>query len=117
MNIKKDVSPLMETKEKVTEEYQFPKKVNTNIIQLNHYVIRSLEDFQEKSRRRSGDGEQKQLEYFYRTDAAANEEIDWSIIECHYPEYYSIIIKNIEENVEVIENVIEMLEEEMRNNR
>jgi hypothetical protein len=106
-----------ETKEKVTEEYQFPKKVNTNIIQLNHYVIRSLEDFQEKSRRRSGDGEQKQLEYFYRTDAAANEEIDWSIIECHYPEYYSVMMKNREENAEVIDNVLQMLEEEMRNNR
>ena len=90
----------METKEKVTEEYQFPKKVNTNIIQLNHYVIRSLEDFQEKSRRRSGDGEQKQLEYFYRTDAAANEEIDWSIIERHYPEYSSYVQQKMkEENI------------------
>jgi hypothetical protein len=65
----------------------FPRELHTNIVQLNHYVIRSLEDFQEKSKRRSGDGEVKNIDFFYMIDGLANEEYDWSIIERHYPEY------------------------------
>ena len=95
----------------------FPKEINTNIIQLNHYVIRSLEDFQEKSRRRSGDGWVKNLDYFYMTDQHANEEYDWSIIERHYPEFYYRKIQ-IEENIskqeaEIINNVVRMLKDEI----
>jgi hypothetical protein len=100
----------------------FPKEIHTNSIQLNHYVIRSLEDFQEKSKRRSGDGWVKNIDYFYITDRHANEEYDWTIIERHYPEY---IYRKIEvereikrkEETELIENIVQQLMEEMANNR
>ena len=96
-------------------------QINTNIIQLNHYVVRSLEDFQNKSRRRSGDGNVKDMDYFNKTDKMANEEYDWSIIERHYPEY--IYRKKevereikIREETELIENIVKQLLEDMANN-
>jgi hypothetical protein len=75
-----------------------PIQLNTNIIQLNHYVIRSLEDYYNKCNRQIRNGWEKKIDYFYITDAVANEEIDLTIIVRHYPEYLSYVQRKMKED-------------------
>jgi hypothetical protein len=63
-----------------------PRIIRNDIIQLNHYVIRSMEDFQNKLNRRGGDGSSKKMEYYINTDANCTME-DKCMIERHYREY------------------------------
>ena len=65
------------------ERLRGPRVTHTsNKIQLNHYFLRSLEDFKEKLERgRADTGTTRQLEEFYELDREANLVSDESIIE------------------------------------
>jgi hypothetical protein len=61
-------------------------------------VIRSLEDYYNKCNRQIRNGWEKKIDYFYITDAVANEEIDLTIIVRHYPEYLSYVQRKMKED-------------------
>jgi hypothetical protein len=81
-----------ESQEKVAGDT--PKVIKTDIIQLNHYAVRSVEDFETKMRRAAADGSWRRREFLETVERYATVE-DRSIIERHYPELISKIAGDI----------------------